>query len=732
MSPRVSHRKPAMFGSLAGILPALGFGVGLQEAPADVRAQTNPGIYVPVDATIPDRVEVGTPRVLSDDGLLAGTCVVHVVRSKQDGSDTTPPHDPREHFFQQIPSLGAENIIMQVYFLEKGKVTVVTLPAVGGGDPQVVAVNNRRQLLVSRGHQGGNFYYICDLDARTFTPVGLMATVDEGGTVHTGRLKYLTGLTDDGQVFGAYDDPLGHCAVMGAPTLGAPGDPTPPTAPATFKLLGSAGKGQLQILSINAKGQMTGVADGHAGFLWSDGKLTKFTFPGSVFTTPAMINAAGVVVGIFHPVNDVSDDGQVSNHNVNHGEFPPEKGFVYDGTQFRLVSVPGAGTSTQAMAINDRGQALGVTSARTVGTEPLSFLLHNAFIAAMQDLPLAQAQPSPADYTAAAIAKWRAAPHAPLGSGDAFDQAFVILRDKVDPGAALSWRAFQLLMSEGFIDRPDNVMLSNEFGVVYPRQLNGYQHDAVNRISNLLLDQLALAQQKPEGAEAVVEALGGVIGDAQLEDLKAAKDLSDRAVPYESGADRNARLVGRKKLLEDLRAQVSSHPEPWSSALLPDKISLWQLPAPAPEKLAELVDTVNNIKAQLGNSTAGSFLACEIIRREGAFPSPDGKTMRAGQLVSLRQAASNETDLLFQLQAMSALKQLQATDGAEAALRAVAKAPSPDKCPGVDRLQKGLLSPQNPTLVDRTMVTGDSGEVLLESLSVVLQKALNPFRAEAK
>jgi hypothetical protein len=246
------------------------------------------------------------------------------------------------------------------------------------------------------------------------------------------------------------------------------------------------------------------------------------------------------------------------------------------------------------------------------------------------------------------------------------------------------------------------------------------------------LDQLALAQQTPEGAEALVEALGGVIGDAQLEDLQAAKDLSDRGVPYESGADRNSRLGGRKKLLEDLKAQVSSHPEPWSSALLPDKIPLWQLPPPAPEKLAELVDTVNNMKAQLGNSPAGSFFACEIIRREVALPSPDAKTMRASQLASLRQAAINETDLLFQLQAMSALKQLKATGGAEAALRAVAKAPAPDKCPGLDRLQKGLLSPQNTTLVDRTMFTGDSGEILLESLSVVLQRALNPFRAEAK
>jgi hypothetical protein len=238
MFPCLCYRMLAKFGCRTGILPVLGFGLGFLIVHADLPAQTSPGIYVPVNATIPDRVEVGTPRVLSDDGLLAGTCVVHLIRSKQDGSDTTPPHDPREHFFQQVPGLGMENVIIQVYFMEKGRVTVVTLPAVGGGDPQVLAVNNRRQLLVSRGHQGGNFFYICDLDARTFTPVGLMATVDEGGTVHTGRLKNLTGFTDDGQVFGVYDSSLGRCAVMGVPTLGSPGDPTPPTAPAPEKCPG--------------------------------------------------------------------------------------------------------------------------------------------------------------------------------------------------------------------------------------------------------------------------------------------------------------------------------------------------------------------------------------------------------------------------------------------------------------------------------------------------------------
>jgi hypothetical protein len=714
--------------------PAVQRGLALLAIAATLRAQPSLDVFLPVDGAAPDRVEVEPPKAMNDSGVAAGECIVHHVRARNDGSDKVPPPDHREHFFSQIGGLGTEFTITQVYVLERGQVKILSAPATPGGDPRVVGLNNRRQVLVTRSHQGGDNYYLCDIDSGKFVPIGLAASVDEDGSPRTVRLKYLTGLNDQGEVYGVYDGPLGHCAVLGAPTLGSNEADNPPSDPAPFRFIGSVGKGQLHIVAINAKGQITGVADGRIGFLWSAGKLTRFYFPGTMFTTPEMINDAGLVAGWFRPYNDVKDDGEVANHNQNLGSIPPEKGFVYDGSRFRLVSVPapGNGSTTRVRAINNAGQLLGQTSARLTGGAPVAHAIPGAFAVEIDQLPLAHMLPTSGDFTAEAIARWRAGPHPAEETGASFDRAYVILEKDVGPVAALSLRVFQLLRSEKPVLRPEKVSLSDSFGNVYNRSLNDFQHDAVGRVDTLFLDQLALAQQTAEGAAAVVEALGAIVGDAQLDDLQAAGSLSDQGVPNERPQERNARRQSRNKLVEDLDTQVGAHPEPWSEPLSGARMQMWQLPEARPEQLAELAEVLATIRDRFGNSAAGTFLACEILRREKSFADPKEANMRQLQLRNLLEAATGDADTLFGLQAVSALKVLQAQGRAEEAIRAVARAPAPASCPALDRLAKGLSPPQSDRLVDRTGHSGDQSELLLEAMGSVEQMALKPFRVVGK
>jgi len=184
--------------------------------------------------------------------------------------------------------------------------------------------------------------------------------------------------------------------------------------------------------------------------------------------------------------------------------------------------------------------------------------------------------------------------------------------------------------------------------------------------------------------------------------------------------------------MEDLDVQVDAHPEPWSSALSPARMQIWQLPEASPERLAELEETLRTIKDLLGNSAAGTFFACEILRCEKSFANPQESNMRMLQIRNMLDGATGAADLLFGLQAMAALKDLQAQGKAEDAIRAIAKVPAPAPCPGVSHLAKGLSSPQSDRLVDRTGFSGDAGEVLLEQLGTVEQMALKPFRVSGK
>ena len=218
----------------------------------------------------------------------------------------------------------------------------------------LIAVNNRGQVLLEQLANGPHFFRY-DPAHGDMRPIGLNAQVQEGGVVRSVRLGYLTGLDDSGRVFGVYGSGKGPCGAAGAPAYGAPGEINAPTQPAKFAFLGCPGRG-LHIRAINSKGQMTGDVN-RQGFLWSNGALSLFRFPGAVMTQGVAINESGLIAGVIYVTNAIRADGTVTSTFLR-GVAPPQKGFTYDGSRFRLLFMQ-RWNPVWVTGVNNRGQIVG-------------------------------------------------------------------------------------------------------------------------------------------------------------------------------------------------------------------------------------------------------------------------------------------------------------------------------------------------------------------------------------
>jgi hypothetical protein len=224
----------------------------------------------------------------------------------------------------------------EVYVYTNGKAAFLGGPLGQGERTNLVAVNNHGQILVAQ-QIGPLRYFLYDPVRKDLTPIGLAARVDENGTAQTVQLVYLTGLDDEGRVFGVYATKHGPCGVVGKPALGLPDDKgPPPVTPADFDLIGCPGNG-VAIRSMNERGQMTGTA-GPRAFLWSGGQLTTFAFPGSTSTESVAMNDAGIVVGTFIAGYPVSKTGVITPYRKPG--IASAGSFVYDGHVFRYVGLP--------------------------------------------------------------------------------------------------------------------------------------------------------------------------------------------------------------------------------------------------------------------------------------------------------------------------------------------------------------------------------------------------------
>jgi hypothetical protein len=281
---------------------------------------------------------------VNDNGASAGQYQIHVPNS----------YDPKQEWFD-LNTIGPGFLSYLGYVSSSKGLTRIVGPLSRGYEIHMIGINNHGHALVQQNFRGVH-YFIYDLGSGSFTPLSLYGQLTGSGPTQPVNLKYLTGLNDREEVFGVYPTPHGPCAAYGRPALGAPGGTNPPSGSGAFALIGcpppSRGR-PITIRSSNNKGQIAGEAGNH-GFLWSAGTMTDLLYPSAANTQAFAINNSGIVVGRYQPAPDPKT-GDIF-----------QKGFVYDGRQFRTIDFPDALTVT-AWNISNR-QIVGSYRDRATGT----------------------------------------------------------------------------------------------------------------------------------------------------------------------------------------------------------------------------------------------------------------------------------------------------------------------------------------------------------------------------
>jgi hypothetical protein len=532
----------------------------------------------------------------------------------------------------------------------KGTTVQLLGPFGDGGNSALVAVNNRGQVLLVQIYNGAH-YFVYDPIRKGLNPIGLNGKVSEGGTIRTVHLVYLTGLDDEGRVYGIYGTPRGPCAVVGTPTTGNPGDKDPPPGVlATFTLIGCPGGGDLVIRGVNSKGQITGSVK-QQGFIWSDGKLSLFSFPGSNSTEGDAINDSGVVAGVFVPGNRVSANGEV-NSRFTAGLGQPQMGFTYDGVQFRLLYLPDEPTIYLA-GINNRGQIVAHYNAR-------------GLVMDSNHLPIAHMEATAAELTAAAVRRREASPPA-RSDEDPVDRTYKILRETNNLAAASALRAVQALEATGPLGDRKRVRDLDTSGTVQDYgyiSVEALRTRLIERMLGSLMSQLGAAQQTEAGREALVDAVAALGGEQGLQELSAVGELAPFG-PVRDNPETRAQASARARFKNMIRsivvASLASHP----LEIPPRHVDLWQPSQVSPRQLELLDKTLRKLKEQVGAPAAAIFLAWDQFRGSGISGLFGWQVVE--QLVGLNTRG----------------EQVQG----EQVLRALAGTPAPAKCPGLGSLK---------------------------------------------
>jgi hypothetical protein len=559
-----------------------------------------------------------------------------------------------------------------------------------GRNSTLVAVNNRGEVLLEQTANGPH-YFRYDPRTNAMTPIGLTGVVQEGGAMRNVHLAYLTGLDDSGRVFGVYGNGHGPCGVVGVPTFGVPGDTQAPTEPATFTLLGCPGGG-LRIRAMNSRGQMTGDMN-RQGFLWSNGTLSAFRFPGSMMTQGMAINESGVIAGVFEVGNAVSENGEVAG-KFTPGLSPPQKGFTYDGSQFRLLFMQ-RGTPIWVTGINNHGQIIGYVDTGEY--------VYKGFISNISTLPVAHMDATAGDLTAKIIEQHESASPS-AGDEDGVDRAWQILRKADDPAIGATLRALQAVQAAGHLgDRRRVQIQGTDSNYVYI-SAETLRQQALNGLLGRLMSQLGAAQASQQGRQLLVDTVAALAGDAGLNQVRAAGELDPFGpVAHLNTPENRAQAAARAQFRQTMRAVIEQ-----SVAAHPPQIPLrdaqtWLPPGTSSVEATRLDEALRMLQAQLGTSTAMTFLAMAEVRTGGL-------------------------DGLFAWQVVEQLVGLN-TRGergqAEQVLCTLAGTPAPAKCPGLaalrasggDREDTAMIVRNGPNpRAELADATGELGEQLLRTI----------------
>jgi uncharacterized membrane protein len=160
-----------------------------------------------------------------------------------------------------------------------------------------------------------------------------IASLDMPGSSRT----FGNGINDSGEIVGGYQDSAG--SIFGFIDNGG-----------AFTTI-SLGDGSFtEVSSVNNLRDIAGFYHdnrGFHGFLERDGQISTLDVPGANYTNAAGLNDLGDVVGDYFLPSD--SPGAAS---IRHG-------FLYDGTTYTEIAVPGFEDSTFARGINDAGVIVG-------------------------------------------------------------------------------------------------------------------------------------------------------------------------------------------------------------------------------------------------------------------------------------------------------------------------------------------------------------------------------------
>lgn len=544
----------------------------------------------------------------------------------------------------------AGTAVGDIFVYSNGQPSVLMGPLARGVGTSLVAVNSHGQVLVAQKF-GPLRYFLYDPTRKDFTSIGLAAQISDSS--QPVQLVYLTGLDDSGRVFGAFARGQSACAAVGKPTLGTSGDLGPaPSAPANFELIGCPGPGAI-ILSANAKGQIAGNY-GKQGFIWSEGKLAPFAFPGSLATQVTGMNGSGVVVGNFLPGYPVSADGVITPDNQPGQTL--QTGYIYDGHDFRYVTLPGISPAADFGGINNRGQIVGYY---TIGEDK-----YRSFIGEVDSFPVVRMLSSTAALLSAAVDRKLAAGRT-ASAGGGIDQAYRILQTRVGQRPASTLRALQALGSTGALSaqrivqtRVENASGMGQVNYDSPETLRGR---VIDQLLNSLMAQLSAIAGTAKGIDTVIDAVDALAGDQGLQDLRAAGELAPSGPAVLNSPSNQFTPATRAKFKMTLASAIAAHPIEVESV----NLELWQDPKVTPKELKALAATLRDIKQELGEPAADIFLARSTI--------PD----------------SNVSDLLAWQVAdrLLDLKSQGDPDRAEQILRALARTPESAAPPGLGPLR---------------------------------------------
>ncbi len=283
------------------------------------------------------------------------------------------------------------------------------------------------------------------------------------------------------------------------------------------------------------------------------------------------------------------------------GQTPPQKGFTFDGSQFRLLFLA-RGNPIYVTGLNNRGQLSGYFDSGEGNNK--GFIIDSA------TLPIAHMETTAGQLTAAAIEHHEGAASS-SGPGNSADRAYRLLQQGGSPGAAATLRALQALVAAGHLGDRRRVQILDDAGDNYAYiAAESMRQRTLQGLLNWLVSQLGAAQQSPQGRQLLVDTVAILMGQAGLDELKAAGELAPFGPVAHLNTPENRQQAAARAQFRDTLRQVITD----SVAAKPVEIplrepDLWLAPDMTAQQRELLDQTLRMVQAQVGTAAADIFLA---------------------------------------------------------------------------------------------------------------------------